>query len=644
MPAQNLLAVHPLLELGPWRLVHWYLAALVLAAVVWVRFGGQHRRLWADHDLAWWLWHWFTGGRLEAGRSIPTGEDRGTVIVRRAAVGAARTLVPVAAVAGEYVRSGAYRGTGAGTVAAAGAVGTVGLAAVTLAVAHAACRAAHHFQWVRPLHRAVWKPVGWDSEDKKPRRYLTVPRNRLEGGDGVVVKVAPHFDYSDQHKKTVTNIVAGKLDLGTPVDTDDEARGDVTVTWVPHGRHGYVQFRPRDPMPERAMFAEADVRQMVEAAAPSKPIIGITRGRKPVAVDLDTESPHVLLSAGTGGGKSSTIRTIAAQLMWHGADVIVIDVKRHSHRWARGLPGVTYARDIGEIHRVLCELGRLGHERNRAWDDVDLDEHGPMFTRKVIICEELNATTSVLRQWWKDHREPGDPQTSPAVAALGQILFMGRAVRIHVLAIAQMATAKDMGGPEMRENYAVRILARYTANAAKMLVPECNLPASTRHPGRAQVCIGGRATETQVIFMAERDARTWVMAGDRPQAIDVARRETPVSLGKQGATVADTPALATLRDALAPAAQPALVTLVEASSDRGRALVDLSYNALRKAAERDPEFPAKCGQRGPAYLYAEDELPRWARNRPRGTALAAPPTEGRNEVDEVDRMEAGTRA
>jgi hypothetical protein len=666
MPSQNLLAVvgSSFLELGPWRLVHWYLAIATLAAALWVLFAGQHRRQWADHELAWWMFHWVTGGRLEGGRSFPSDMPRRQVFARRAAVGAARTSVLVAAALGEYTRSGAPHGTAVGALLVVAAAGTAALAAATLVVVSVACRVAHYRQWVRPLHRAVHKPACWD-ESKRPWTYIKVRRNRLDGDigavrhllskvrwlrrlgigrSGVVVTVAPNFDYSDNHKKTVVNIVVGKLDLGTPVEEDDPAKGgDVTVTWVPHGRHGYVQFRPRAQMPERAMFSEPEVRRMLEESTPSEPVIGLTRGRKPVKVNLDTESPHVLLSAGTGGGKSSTIRTIAAQLMFHGADVTVIDVKRHSHRWAR-LPGVTYARDLGEIHKVLCELSRLSHDRDRAWDDIDIDEDGPKYTRKVIICEELNATMSVLRQWWKDTREPSDPVTSPAVTALGQVLFKGRAVRIHVLAVAQMATAKDMGGPEMRENYAVRILARYTANAAKMLVPECNLPASTRHQGRAQVCIGGVATETQVIYLSEREARGWVEAKRFPLGLNVASvasRETPALQGEQPATVA-----AALSPELEAARGLVPVSLLEASSDKGRGIVLLKHDALRKAAERDPEFPAPAGHRGQARLYGPPSLQRWEVNRPGGRPTQPPETTDNtgNEVDEVDRMEAGTRA
>jgi len=624
-----------LLELGPWRLIHGWLAAVAILAVLWSCFVGGHgqkRRRWADVAVAWLLWHWFTGGRLDPERSFPRldqadedvdedvdeadGAGRAMRVAARAGLAVARTVAAGAVVAGEYVRSGAPHGTGPLEVAASGVAGAVAVAAVTVLIVHLAVRAAHWVRWVRPLHLAVHKAAGWD-EKKVPSRYLRVPRDRAEGSnesvlarwrhparrrvtgssDGVIVKLPPTFDLRQAHKDQIVQIVRDKLALA-----------DVSVTWGVSGRHSYVQFRPRKQMPARAFFSDPEIRRLVEKAKPSAPVLGVTRGGTPVAVDLDVESPHVLISAGTGGGKSSTIQTIAAQLMWHGADAVIIDYKRHSHMWASGLAGVRYARDLGEIHRTLVEVGAEGQRRNLAWDGVGLDDQGPTFTRKLVVCEELNATTSMLRQWWKDNREPGDPLTSPAITALGQLLFMGRAVRIHVLAVAQMATAKDMGGPEMRENYAVRILARHTANAWKMLVPECTFVPASRHPGRAVVCIGGIATETQMVYFTPHQARAWVAdrRGLQPVDVaDVAGRSDPVSLGKQVATVA-----APVLDEGEP------VTLAEASNDRGRAVVDLSWQALRKAAERDPEFPPLVAHRGQARLYSPTALQRWETNRP----------------------------
>jgi hypothetical protein len=62
------------------------------------------------------------------------------------------------------------------------------------------------------------------------------------------------------------------------------------------------------------------------------------------------------------------------------------------------------------------------------------------------------------------------------------------------------------------------------------------------------------------------------------------------------------------------------VTLAEASSDKGGGVVPIKHHTLRKAPQRDPEFPEPIGTRtgrgGTAEVYDPDQLARWHRNRP----------------------------
>ena len=83
-----------------------------------------------------------------------------------------------------------------------------------------------------------------------------------------------------------------------------------------------------------------------------------------------------------------------------------------------------------------------------------------------------------------------------------------------MLLVAQSATARAIGGPEMRENFSTRILVRYTLNAWRMLVPEVSpIPMPTEHPGRVQVVTRGRAQETQVLNLSNAEAREWATSG-----------------------------------------------------------------------------------------------------------------------------------
>ncbi|MFG2197176.1 hypothetical protein [Streptomyces sp. NPDC048639] len=161
-------------------------------------------------------------------------------------------------------------------------------------------------------------------------------------------------------------------------------------------------------------FNDPGVRDLLEKMPESAPLIGFGTGRKKVSVDLDAESPHVLVSAGTGGRKSVILRCIASQLLHNGAHAFVLDYKRISHQWARGVPGVTYCRDIADIHQALIRLGAEGHRRIRLADDLDEDADptaiGP---RLAILLEEVNATMKQLARYWASIREPGDPKTQP---------------------------------------------------------------------------------------------------------------------------------------------------------------------------------------------------------------------------------------
>lgn len=234
---------------------------------------------------------------------------------------------------------------------------------------------------------------------------------------------------------------------------------------------------------------------------------GLGVAGKPVVINLKTDSPHFALSAGTGAGKSVFAQVVAVQVLARGGHVVILD-RKGSHRWALGLPGVDYCTTAAQMHAALLGLAALADERNTlAFHEAEDWDPGP---RHLVIAEELNATIGQLRAYWESVRAKGEPKTSPAIAALADLLFMGRAAKVNVGAIAQMLTARAIGGPEARENFGVRCLARYTRNNWQMLVPEAPMPRSSRTLGRWQVVIGGEVSETQVCYLSTQEARIFV--------------------------------------------------------------------------------------------------------------------------------------
>ncbi len=449
----------------------------------------------------------------------------------------------------------------------------------------------HRRNWINPLHATLIKPLGL-TEDIQARDYIKIPRDYHKREDVGRIDLPDAFTGVDT--STVTSVIKSKLGLT-----------DCSVTYRLAGRKPHLIIRQTPRPPGKCPWSDYQV--VADAMPEPSPLIGIGPKGKKVSVDLDAESPHILVSASTGGGKSVITRTMSVQMLHNGARMTVLDFKRHSHKWARGLPQVHYCRDIAEIHDELVRLGREGHRRNRIVDDHEGDGEPEVGPRHILLLEEANATMAKLKRYWATSRTKEDPKESPAIDSLREILFMGRAVKMHVLLVAQSATAAALGGPEVRECFATRILSRYTVNAWRMLVPEVHpIPRSTRHIGRAQVVLGGEATETQVLFLSDSEAREWATSGVVAPSPTLSRHavcESPTWEDAPDASRDVTPKLALVKERL---------SLAEASR---RGVVPLSADALRQAKRRDPEFP-----RGVDGRFTAEELSLWHRNRPSKTA------------------------
>lgn len=232
--------------------------------------------------------------------------------------------------------------------------------------------------------------------------------------------------------------------------------------------------------------------------------LGIARNDQDVLVDIDNESPHVMISMGTGAGKSAASRSIGAQAKHNDCDVVILDIKRISHKWAESVPGIRIAKSIAEIHECAVELGEELDRRIVATDKG----HRPG-KRMVIIVEEMNMLTRRLKDYWDDIREKGQPKRSPAIAAINDMLFGGRQLEMNCVLIGQYLTANTVGGTEARENLGIRIMGRFSPQSWKNLAGDISMPFSSRHPGRVYVVSEGIATECQLLYMSDEEAIAW---------------------------------------------------------------------------------------------------------------------------------------
>jgi hypothetical protein len=425
-----------------------------------------------------------------------------------------------------------------------------------------------------PLYHVASQITG-HPEFEDHRKHLTIPRDYATNKKAIIRFTLPYtWEGGAQDQKRVEQLFIRRLG------------GEWDSKWLWSAHPPRLEFRPSPAPPSKVGLAE--ILPALESSDCNNLVLGIGTHDKIAGIDLDSESPHVALSMGTGGGKSSLIRLMVAQLRRHGVERIdIIDPKRISHNWAKDIPGVfihrTMAQQMSAIHDFRTEM-------ESRYDLLD-DDDALQFPRRVLIFEEQNSWINYAKQYWADYRQELEskerskvPAQNPAIGDLGFILFQGRQARMNVVSVYQRMSASAAGGGDLRENYYAKILARFSAQTFKLLVGSTPIPRSSKHNGRGILVLGDDIQWVQFAFLTESEAKQYAMSGDAP---------APAAL-----------------DAAEPA-EP-LVTLREAADAE---IIPMRYAALRRARSRaGATFPP--GHESPAgRAYRPTDLRTWHAER-----------------------------
>jgi len=466
-------------------------------------------------------------------------------------------------------------------------------------------RRKHHRTWLTPLHMALAPAVGIPVANS-PSSWLQVEPDRSRA----TLALPQAFAGDPRAKEQITRTVAAKLGLEQP-----------EIAWKLAGPSPGVTFTRSQPPPPDVKLHH--VQKALDAAGPDELVLGAGKKQAPVTASLASDSPHICLSVGSGGGKSVTGRLIGAQILHKGGLVAVLDYKMTSHAWARGLPNVAYADTIERIHRLLLWLEYEMERRNEvacAATDIEGEIHASVGPRLFVIAEEMNATMTQLRRYWARARaeDRSLPTRSPAVDAFESLLFMGRQARMNMLAIAQMLSAKASGSGEARENMGTRILGRATVNNWRVLAPEHPYPGKTTTPGRVYV-VTGAVRETQVAQISGAQARQMALTGTVAALPD----SMPCTDHKP---VRSTVSTDHPRTAISGPDQEISIMNGSPVTNSGGGAVSLSeaisagvivgtVKSLRTIRHHDDAFPEPVAQRGKAYLYDPVDLASWQAGR-----------------------------
>lgn len=487
----------------------------------------------------------------------------------------------------------------------------LGLLVVGFVVVHRYRKFSHREGVVVPVGQVVAEWLGYDRHVdplnlvKVPLGYRTNPDKPIE------ISLPKHYAETERRQLQLASHVAGRAGIKSH-DYEVLLEGEAPRMLV------RAQLVP----PDEVLLSDETAAELVRGNDDdSKLFIGLGVHDRPVWIDWNQDAPHLAPSIGSGGGKSTLVRSLAAQTVYKGGRAVIFDGGKdgESHEdWTRDeglqlLNGVEFYSSIEAEHDALVAWEA---ERQRRAQAV-LARTGEKFQRTLLVLEERNVTMPKLAAYWAGIRcrEDGDPVKSPAIQAIANLVAAGRSVKMNVVAVAQRFDAAAIGGGSVRSNFGLRLMSRFDEQARKMLIPEIKpAPKSSNRVGRAVLCVAGEATDVQVLYMETHEAVDMCRNPMAPQASSriIAPRPKSPALA---ASLGDLPVLG---QSQVPSAEPVPVPvakpperLMKLSEAVAQGVVGMNIEALRKAAQR-PGFPAPWDEgKAGAKLYDPRALAAW---------------------------------
>lgn len=472
----------------------------------------------------------------------------------------------------------------------------------------------HRRSWLEPAHKALAVRFG-HALASRPESWLNVALDRSEAR--LALPPGKVFDPAEQAQLARDAIV--KLGI-TGADASEDA------AWKQTGLEPHVTITRPVPCPRLVTYD--DLKGPIEKARPDEIVLGIGKRGIVVKVSLAINAPHILASLLSGVGKSTLAKLILAPQLHKGAIVLMLDIKQWSHPWFYGLDNVAYCHDEESIFRGLMWLGHEIERRNSycaAHVDVEGRVHGDPGPKLIVCVEEINELMTRLRRWWEIQRDSTLPARCPGIDVLDKAHFLGRQVKVHVVDIGQMVTARAAGSGESRENSAgIRLLGQPTPQHWKMLVAQHPFPGHVvPNPGRVYVVTSDAALETQIGMMSGADARELAVTG----VITECPRSMPgrawhprvVTAGPVTGQIVNQPGPD--QGFYQPAGVPATprppapdgVTLKQAVDAGlvGASLANMRMLRFRRQHGQDNKMPVPLGYRGTAEIYDPVALADW---------------------------------
>uniref|UniRef100_UPI003F4972B8 hypothetical protein n=1 Tax=Actinoplanes sp. CA-151224 TaxID=3239904 RepID=UPI003F4972B8 len=415
---------------------------------------------------------------------------------------------------------------------------TTGLAVVVLVV-HRVVRVVHDWglHKVAGIFAAGAAPLlGYEGRD--PARWIAVPRMRITM---LPVAVAPRLLRATRRLPRVGDRLEHLLGalavpvLRVPLDADDatvrialdaeitseaviQSVENLAVARLPEGPWK-PSHKQRDLVIELKHPKRPPAHVRYDAGAnQAYPIDEVPIGMSATGwevLPLKAKTPHGVVSASTGWGKTTFANVYVAHTAGNGGFVLLNDPKRIGFLRAFGdLPNVVIR---STLPGWIDNIERFHQEMNRRYTIIEQypeieDNPEAYFQPWFLVTDEKGSFTSEIKAWWKDKGEKGLPEP----LRLEKInLWQGRAAAMYLLDLAQQANLDVFLDSDGRDQRMARIAAGpQTRSSWMMLFPGIAKVKTLTKKGRAILGIGpDDVKEVQLAQVSIEDARAFAEAG-----------------------------------------------------------------------------------------------------------------------------------
>jgi hypothetical protein len=275
--------------------------------------------------------------------------------------------------------------------------------------------------------------------------------------------------------------------------TDPQGRPLHHWDWIWHPERHYGDVRRRPPIPDTSSPAAPLPTEGGTIADCPQGALRLGQGRHGPVHWLTGRHPHLAIAGRTGAGKTAALHTVIRAAIAAGWTVVAVDPKRFELLGFEGHPGVlrvarTDSDMLHAVTAVTTELHRRAQllEKTRRRGDPD-----PPFTPWLLVVDEVTELVQAT-----------GGRKSPAVADLGTLMRLGRALAIHVAVATQRPDVAEALPGSIRDQADARLgLGRLGPAGARMLYDDAAIDLPEGSPtGRAVLMAGGTPHETQIDY------------------------------------------------------------------------------------------------------------------------------------------------